>query len=108
MMNFQLTAAQIELRDRARRFAQQELRPQAAIWDEEERFPAPMVKRAADLGFLGLSVPKAYGGGGGGPIESIIVIEELSKGCANTAEIVFDSLIGPIQVITHFGSERQR
>jgi butyryl-CoA dehydrogenase len=107
-MDFQLTAAQQELRNRSRIFAEKELMPQAAKWDEEERFPEPMVRRAAELGFMGLSLPKEYGGGGLGPIESIIVIEELAKGCTNTAEIVFDALIGPIQVLLHFGSERLR
>jgi butyryl-CoA dehydrogenase len=107
-MDFQLTPAQIELRDRARRFAKEELRPLAAQWDEEERFPEPMVRRAAELGFLGLTIPKEYGGGGAGAVESVLVIEELARGCANTAEIVFDGLIGPIQVIAHFGSDQQR
>jgi butyryl-CoA dehydrogenase len=107
-MDFQFTAAQCEVRDRARRFAQEELKPQAAIWDEEERFPTATVQRAAKLGFLGLTLPNIYGGSGLGPIEAIITIEEMAKGCANTAEIVFDSLIGPIQVLLHFGSEPLR
>ncbi|MCC7275317.1 MAG: acyl-CoA dehydrogenase family protein [Alphaproteobacteria bacterium] len=107
-MDFQLTAEQQAVRDRARTFAQNELAPRAAEWDEHERFPEPMVRRAAELGFLGLTIPKEYGGGGIGPVEAILVIEELAKGCANTAEIVFDGLIGPIQVITHFGSQTMR
>jgi butyryl-CoA dehydrogenase len=107
-MDFQFTAAQRELRDRVRRFAQNELKPLAAKWDEEERFPESTVQAAAKLGLLGLTLPKEYGGSGLGPIESIITIEELAKGCANTAEIVFDGLIGPIQVLLHFGSEALR
>jgi alkylation response protein AidB-like acyl-CoA dehydrogenase len=104
-MDFQFTVAQCELRDQVRRFAENELKPLAAKWDEEERFPEPTVQAAAKQGFLGLTLPKEYGGSGLGPIESIITIEELAKGCANTAEIVFDGLIGPIQVLLHFGSE---
>jgi alkylation response protein AidB-like acyl-CoA dehydrogenase len=107
-MDFHLTADQIELQNRARTFAEKELRPNAALWDEEERFPEPMVRRAAELGFLGLTIPKQYGGGGIGGVEAVLVIEQLARGCANTAEIVFDALIGPIQVISHFGSEEQR
>ena len=107
-MDFQFTAAQRELRDRVRRFAESELKPLAAKWDEEERFPASTVQAAAQQGFLGLTLPREYGGSGLGPIESIITIEELAKGCANTAEIVFDGLIGPIQVLLHFGSEALR
>jgi butyryl-CoA dehydrogenase len=107
-MDFQLTPAQRELRDRVRRFAEAELRPLAATWDEEERFPDSTVKRCAELGLFGLTVPRAYGGQGLGPVEAILVIEELARACANTAEVVFDGLIGPVQVVTHFGTEAQR
>jgi butyryl-CoA dehydrogenase len=107
-MDFQLTPAQAELRVRVRRFAEAELRPLAATWDEEERFPASTVARCAELGLFGLTVPEAYGGQGLGPIEAILVIEELARACANTAEVVFDGLIGPVQVVTHFGTEAQR
>jgi butyryl-CoA dehydrogenase len=107
-MDFGLTEAQLALRKRVRAFAQGELRQHAAEWDEHERLPEPMVKRAAELGFLGLTVPVEYGGGGYGGVEAVTVIEEMAKTCANTAEIVFDALIGPIQVITHFGSPQQK
>ena len=107
-MDFQFTPAQIELRDRVRKFAQNELRPMAAKWDEEETFPLPMVRRAAELGLVALTIPKAYGGAGLGAIEAILTIEELAKACASTAEVVFDALIGPMQVIAHFGTEGQR
>ena len=99
-MDFQLTAEETALRDKARAFAREELKPRAAYWDENETFPMPMVQRAAQLGYLGLG--HSHGGPGGqglGPIEAIIVIEELAKGCANTAEVVFDCILGPMQVI---------
>jgi butyryl-CoA dehydrogenase len=107
-MDFALTADEIALRDRVRAFAQEELRPRAAIWDEEERLPVPMVRRAGELGLLGLTIPKQYGGAGLGGVAAVLVIEELAKACASTAEIVFDALIGPIQVIAHFGTDAQR
>ena len=107
-MDFQLTAEQTALRDKARAFAREELKPRAAYWDENETFPMPMVQRAAQLGYLGLVIPTEYGGQGLGPIEAIIVIEELAKGCANTAEVVFDCILGPMQVIQHFGTAAQR
>ena len=77
-MDFQFTPAQCELRDRVRRFAEEELKPQAAKWDEEERFPEATVQAAAKQGFLGLALPKEYGGSGLGPIESFITIEEMA------------------------------
>ena len=101
-MDFRLTGKQEKLREETRAFAQNELKPRAAYWDESETFPAPMVARAAELGYLGLMIPKKYGGQELGPIEAIIAIEEMAKACANTAEVVFDCIIGPIQVIQHF------
>lgn len=107
-MDFRLTPEQEKLRDKTREFAQNELKPMAAHWDETETFPASMVDRAAELGYLGLLIPKKYGGQELGPIEAIIVIEEMAKACANTAEVLFDCIIGPIQVIQHFGTDEQR
>lgn len=107
-MDFRLTDKQERLKEQTRAFAQNELKPKAAYWDESETFPAPMVARAAELGYLGLTIPKKYGGQELGPIEAIIAIEEMAKACANTAEVVFDCIIGPIQVIQHFGTDEQR
>jgi alkylation response protein AidB-like acyl-CoA dehydrogenase len=107
-MDFALTAEEIALRDRVRAFAQEEVRPLAAVWDEEERLPEPMIRRAGELGLLGLTIPKQFGGAGLGGVAAVLVIEELAKACANTAEIVFDALIGPVQVISHFGTDAQR
>ncbi len=107
-MDFRLTDKQEKLREQTRAFAQNELKPRAAYWDESETFPAPMIARAAELGYLGLTIPKKYGGQELGPIEAIIAIEEMAKACANTAEVVFDCIIGPIQVIQHFGTDEQR
>ena len=107
-MDFRLTDQQAAFRDKVRTFAETELKPRAAHWDETETFPAPMVARAAELGLLGVTIPKKYGGLELGPIEAILAIEEMAKACANTAEVVFDCIIGPIQVIQHFGTDEQR
>jgi alkylation response protein AidB-like acyl-CoA dehydrogenase len=107
-LDLRLTDRQQALQAEARSFAESELKPKAAFWDETETFPAPMVARAAELGYLGLMIPPAHGGQGLGPIEAIVVLEELAKGCANTAEVVFDCILGPIQVIQHFGTDVQR
>lgn len=107
-MDFQLSPSQRALKERVRAFAERELAPFAAKWDEEELSPEPTVKKAAAEGLMALTVPKEYGGDGLGAIEAVTTIEELSRVCANTAEIVFDSLIGPVQVITAFGTEAQK
>jgi alkylation response protein AidB-like acyl-CoA dehydrogenase len=107
-VDFRPTEQQDAWRSKVRDFAQKELKPKAAHWDETETFPASTIARAAELGYLGITVPKKYGGLELGPIEAIIAIEEMAKACANTAEVVFDCNIGPIQVIQHFGTDEQR
>ena len=98
-MDFRLTPEQEKLRDKTREFAQNELKPMAAHWDETETFPASMVDRAAELGYLGLLIPKKYGGQELGPMEAIIVIEEMAKACANTAMISLCSAGCPIRTL---------
>src|SRR4051794_19849885 len=107
-MDFQFTAEELNVRDRARAFSRKELKPLASKWDEEEKAPRSVLRRAADEGFVGLTLPREYGGGGSGPLAAILVIEEMAACCANTAEVVFDAMLGPPKVIEHFGSERLR
>lgn len=50
------------IRDMARQFAQERLKPFAADWDREHRFPAEALREMADLGFMGMLVPEEWGG----------------------------------------------
>jgi butyryl-CoA dehydrogenase len=103
-LSFDRQAREAERKTRA--FAQNELKPKAAYWDGET-FSADD-RPCSGVGHLGLTIPKKYGGQELGPIEAIIAIEEMAKACANTAEVVFDCIIGPMQVIQHFGTDEQR
>jgi alkylation response protein AidB-like acyl-CoA dehydrogenase len=107
-MDFKFSAEELKIQAHARKFAETELKPNAAKWDEEEKAPAPMLRRAAEEGFVGLTLPKEYGGGGVGPLAAILVIEELAACCANTAEVVFDAMLGPTKQIEHFGTEKMK
>ncbi len=51
---------EIQIRDMARQFAQERLKPFAADWDREHRFPAEAIREMADLGFLGMLVPEEW------------------------------------------------
>ncbi|VFT05907.1 acyl-CoA dehydrogenase [Pseudomonas aeruginosa] len=53
---------EIQIRDMARQFAQERLKPFATDWDREHRFPAEAIREMADLGFLGMLVPEEWGG----------------------------------------------
>jgi isovaleryl-CoA dehydrogenase len=69
-----------QLRETLRRFAENELEPQAKAHDEKEEFNLPLFKRlGSEMGLFGLTVPAEDGGGGLDPVASVIVMEELSR-----------------------------
>lgn len=78
-MNLDFTAEQRRWRDLARDFAREEVAPQAARLDREQRFPYDIVARMADLGLMGLTVPKEYGGSGGDFVAYNLALEEISR-----------------------------
>ncbi|ABG04667.1 butyryl-CoA dehydrogenase [Rubrobacter xylanophilus DSM 9941] len=78
-MNLDFTAEQLRWRDLAREFAREEVAPQAARLDREQRFPYDIVARMADLGLMGLTVPKEYGGSGGDFVGYCMALEEVSR-----------------------------
>jgi acyl-CoA dehydrogenase len=82
MIDFTLTEDQLALQEMAREFAEKEMRPRAAAADEGHEFPADVMRKAFDIGFLTCVVPAEYGGGGLGDIETAIISEELARGCA--------------------------
>ena len=87
-MNYNFSEEHKMLRELARDFTQKEIKPLAQKIDEEERIPPELIKRLADVGFLGTMFPEEYGGGGFGKIGYCIVMEEISRGCSSTATMV--------------------
>ncbi|MDP6128577.1 MAG: acyl-CoA dehydrogenase family protein, partial [Planctomycetota bacterium] len=92
----------------AREFAERTLKPNAAAWDREERFPIEALAEAAEMGFMGLTVPEEFGGAGMGNLHGSIMLEEVNRWCASTGVTlsVHNSLIcGPI---TKYGTDIQK
>jgi len=87
-MNFELNKQQKLAQKIAREFAQQELAPRAQELDETMEFPRDAIQKMAKLGFMGISIPKEYGGAGLDTVSYTLIIEELAKACASTAIIV--------------------
>ncbi|HAL55826.1 MAG TPA: acyl-CoA dehydrogenase [Bacteroidetes bacterium] len=87
-MDFTFTEEQKMLRDVARKFADNELRPRAAEIDEKEEVPPEIIRKAAELGFLGVVFPEQYGGGGFGEIGYCLTLEEIARGCNSTAVVI--------------------
>ncbi|HUY10776.1 MAG TPA: acyl-CoA dehydrogenase family protein, partial [Candidatus Dormibacteraeota bacterium] len=82
-MNFDLTDEQLAIARLAREFATDEVRPRAEEMDREEAFPYDLVRKMADLGFLGLPFPEAYGGAGADTVSYALAIMELARADAS-------------------------
>jgi|TARA_B110000977_G_scaffold201830_1_gene299059 alkylation response protein AidB-like acyl-CoA dehydrogenase len=65
--------------DAAKEFSEQFIRPHVMEWDEAEFFPADLLRKAGELGFMGILIPEIYGGSELGYHEYITIIEEISK-----------------------------
>lgn len=87
-MKFNLSEEQILVRDAAREFAQTELLPGVIERDELQKFPHNLVKKMAELGFMGIMVNPKYGGSGMDTLSYALVMEELSKVDASASVIV--------------------
>lgn len=107
-MNFELTEEQIAVRDAARDFAQNVLKPGVIERDREQRFPTEEIKQLGELGFLGMMVDPKYGGGGMDTISYTLAMEEISKVDASTSVVmsVNNSLV--CWGLETFGTEEQK
>ncbi|EJN16676.1 acyl-CoA dehydrogenase [Pseudomonas sp. GM78] len=82
----QLSEIHLQIRDVARRFADQAVRPLAEKLDHEESFPAALYRQMGELGLFGITVPDALGGAGLDCLAYALVMEELSRGYASVAD----------------------
>ena len=107
-MNFDLTEEQLAVRDAARDFAQNVLKPGVIDRDREQRFPAEEIKQLGELGFMGMMVDQKYGGGGMDTISYSIAMEEISKIDASVSVCmsVNNSLV--CWGLEKFGNEEQK
>lgn len=78
-MSFELSEEQKAVRDAARDFAQNVLKPGVIDRDREQKFPAAEIKQLGELGFLGMMVSPKYGGGGMDTVSYVLAMEEISK-----------------------------
>jgi hypothetical protein len=106
-MDFNLTDDQRAIEDAARAFAEAELAPHSARWDEEKHFPVDVLKKAAELGFAGLYVQEDVGGSALSRLDASIVFEQLSYGDVTTAAFISIHNMAS-WMIDRFGSDELR
>lgn len=106
-MAFQLSKTEKLVQALAREFAEKELEPIAAEMDRNDRMNPEVIEKLAALGFMGIGIPKEYGGAGFGMLAKSLMITELAKKCASTAEVmaVHTMAINPIM---WYGTEAQK
>lgn len=106
-MDFALTDDQRAIQDAARAFAEAELAPHSARWDEDKHFPVDVLKAAAEMGFAGIYTGEEHGGMGLGRVEAALIFEELSRGDVATAAFISIHNMAT-WMIDSFGSDELR
>ena len=107
-MDFTLDKKHEFARNLFRDFAEKEVKPFAQEVDETEVFPRATVEKMAKCGFLGITVPKEYGGQGCDPLTYVMCVEELAKVCGTTAVIVSAHSSLCCDPILFWGTEEQK
>src|SRR5881296_4213696 len=107
-MDFQLTAEQQALRQRARDLADGTFAARAARWDESEEYPWDNVKDLVAGGFMGMTIPREHGGADRPILDVVLVIEEVARACGVTARIVVEGNLGVVGALRAYGTEAQK
>lgn len=106
-MDFELTTEQLAMQKMARDYAENEIAPIAAEYDEKEEMPVDFIRKMVAEGFSSVSLPEEYGGAGMDEVTVCLVTEELGRGCAGIATGIGANSLAmlPIQLA---GSEEQK
>jgi acyl-CoA dehydrogenase len=106
MVEFKLTDEQLALQETARKFAQSEMAPHAATFDQSGEFPREIIKKAWEVGLLNEAIPEEYGGLGLDTLTTCIMVEELAAGCAGMCTSMMVNTLG-VDPILLSGSKEQ-
>jgi len=107
-MEFALTDEQLALQATARRFAESEIAPAAAHYDETGDFPREIIQKAWELGLSSTCIPSEYGGVGLSAVESCLVTEEIAWGCAGMATSIMCNDLGLMPIVIAGTTEQKK
>jgi alkylation response protein AidB-like acyl-CoA dehydrogenase len=107
-MDFELNEEQTMVRNTMRDFAEKEVAPVARDNNRYERFPADLVKKLGEMGFLGLNLPSEYGGGGSSYMSYCVMLEELARADLGVATSVSSHISLSEKTILQWGTEVQK
>ena len=107
-MLFDLPPDTKAFQQRVRRVACEEIAPHAADTDRTEAYPWHSIDVLKREGWMGMTIPVAYGGKGAPYLDAVVLIEEMAKACSTTGRICVESNMGALGAIMKFGNETQR
>jgi acyl-CoA dehydrogenase len=107
-ISFALTDEQRALRELAREFAEQEIRPRAAEYDKHSTHPVDVIEKAHEVGLMNPHVPEEHGGLGLPGFEGMLIGEELSWGCSGIAVSIVANTLGACPVLLAGSDEQKR
>ena len=107
-MDMSLTSEQDAVKKAVREWVDDVVAPPALDNDRKERFPQEALDGLRETGFIGLSIPEEFGGGGGDPMSYVLFIEELGRGDANVRSIVSVHLGLVAGSIERWGTQEQK
>lgn len=103
-MNLQYTDIQNDIRAMVKDFAKKEVEPLASKMDLDNKMNPELLKKMAEIGLMGIGIPEEYGGNEMGMMEKAIVVEELARKDAATAEVISVHNMAYMAILNH-GSE---
>jgi acyl-CoA dehydrogenase len=107
-VSFELTDEQRELRRLSREFAEKEIRPKAAEYDEHSTHPADIIAKAHEVGLMNPHLPEEYGGLGLPGFDGVLIGEELAWGCSGIAVSIVANTLGAAPVMIAGTDEQKR
>jgi acyl-CoA dehydrogenase len=107
-ISFSLSDEQRALRDLSREFAEREIRPVAADYDERSQHPADVIAKAHEVGLMNPHIPEELGGPGLSAFEQILIGEELAWGCSGIATSIVANILGSLPVLLAGTDDQKR
>ncbi len=105
---FSLTDEQRDFQARARELAETVIAPRAAEIDRSEQYPWENVAALRDAGFVGMTIPKEFGGQGRSFLDAVLLIVEMAKVCGVTGRIAVECNMGAVSAVMKYGNDDQR
>ncbi len=105
-MDVRLTPEQLELKETARRFVRNKLPAVAEHYENSNTPPSrELIREFAEMGFLAIDEPEQPGGLGLGNLEALLILEQFAQISSAVAFRIFESCVGPVRAIGHFGND---